>query len=208
MPNRYDASAIVQIDPRQKSITQLDSVVSDLRGDNSTVESELEIIKSRPIILQVIETLDLRNDPEFQASSGMTRLLTRLGISMATATPVERTPQRPRDQIADILIVDEPGASRPESDEIADAFMRSLVACPQYAADRHPFLGSNPARRPASPTRLLSLPLDRLDPKTRRLDGNCAAEKNSMRCAQSCRCRASRAQWKAEHNVFDSEARI
>jgi uncharacterized protein involved in exopolysaccharide biosynthesis len=126
MPNRYDASAIVQIDPRQKSITQLDSVVSDLRGDNSTVESELEIIRSRPIILQVIETLDLRNDPEFQASSRMTRLLTRLGIATVTAAPVERTPQRPRDQIADILTVDEPGASRPESDEIADAFMRRL----------------------------------------------------------------------------------
>ncbi|MGL4395509.1 MAG: Wzz/FepE/Etk N-terminal domain-containing protein, partial [Hyphomicrobium sp.] len=56
MPDRFDASAVIQIDPRQKSITNLDSVVEDLKGDQPTIESEVEIIQSRPIILRVIET--------------------------------------------------------------------------------------------------------------------------------------------------------
>ncbi len=69
MPNRFDASALVQIDPRHKLVSNLDTVVTDLKGDFPTVESEVEIIRSRPVILSVIETLGLRNDPEFNRKS-------------------------------------------------------------------------------------------------------------------------------------------
>ena len=125
MPNSYNASAVIQIDPRFKSITNLDSVVSDMKGDNSSVESEVEIVRSRPIILQVIETLDLRNDPEFAQPSLKTQLMIKLGLASIEKV-ADRAPQRPRDQIADILKVDEPGISRPERDAIADEFAKRL----------------------------------------------------------------------------------
>jgi len=44
MPNRYDASAIIQIDPRQKSITNIEAVIPDLKGDQPSIESEVEVI--------------------------------------------------------------------------------------------------------------------------------------------------------------------
>ena len=69
IPNRYDAAASVQLDPRKKTISNLDSVLSDLKADAATVESEVEIIKSRTILLKVIDRLDLRNDPEFTSKA-------------------------------------------------------------------------------------------------------------------------------------------
>ena len=212
LPDRYDASAVVQIDPRQKSITQLDSVVSDLKGDNPTVESELEIIKSRPIVLQVIETLDLRNDPEFTAPSVFDRLMSWSGI----ADPIrvaERAPSRPRDQLGDIINVDQPGSSRPEIDEIADAFMRKLrvtrVRNTLLLDIRYSASDATKAARIANTIAEVYLK-DQLDSKTR------AAATASTLLEQKLdemRKKVSDAerrveQWKAEHNVFDSEGQI
>jgi polysaccharide biosynthesis transport protein len=64
LPNRYDAVASIQVDPRKKTISNLDGVVADLKADAATVESEVEIIKSRSILLKVIDKLNLRQDPE------------------------------------------------------------------------------------------------------------------------------------------------
>ena len=123
LPNRYDASAVIQIDPRYKSITHIDSVVSDLKGDQPTIESEVEIVKSRPITLQVIDRLGLRQDPEFNVVPLPQRILRFFGFAKKDAGPAGvRAPSKPRDQIADILNLDEPGQSKPERDEIAVAF--------------------------------------------------------------------------------------
>ncbi|MEQ1711763.1 MAG: Wzz/FepE/Etk N-terminal domain-containing protein, partial [Hyphomicrobium sp.] len=62
MPNRYDAASVVQIDPRKKTIANLEAVVSELKADAATVESEVEIIRSRSIALKVIDILKLRDD--------------------------------------------------------------------------------------------------------------------------------------------------
>ena len=50
LPDRFDASAIVQIDPRKKTISNLEGVLSELKADTATVESEVEIIRSRWLI--------------------------------------------------------------------------------------------------------------------------------------------------------------
>ena len=65
MPNRFDASAVVQIDPRQKSISNLEGVVSSLAPTSSVVDSEVEVVRSTAIALKVIDALGLRSDPEF-----------------------------------------------------------------------------------------------------------------------------------------------
>ena len=212
MPDRYDASAVVQIDPRHKSITQLDSVVSDLKGDNSTVESELEIIKSRPIVLQVIETLDLRNDPDFTAPGLVTQLLIWTGIAKEQPAS-ERLPQRPRDQLADIMQVDTPGASRPEMDEIADAFLKKL----KVSRVRNTLLidirfsASDGAKAARIANTIAEVYLkDQLDSKTRAAStaGKVLEDKLEEMRKKVSDAERRVAQWKAENNVFDTEGQL
>ena len=211
-PNRYDASAIIQIDPRQKSITNIDAVVSDLKGDQSSIESEVEIIKSRPIILKVIETLDLRNDPEFNEPPAGSRLLRKFGFEAPKVAP-ERAPQRPRDQIADILKVDEPGLSRPESDEVADAFLKKL----KVIRVRNTLLidirfSANHAGKAARIANTIAETYlkDQLDSKTRAASTATTLLEEKLEEMRKKVSDAERRveQWKAEHNVFDSEGQV
>jgi exopolysaccharide transport family protein len=65
LPAEYEAVATVQIDPRKKTIVALDAVLPDIVGDTPTIESQVEIIRSRVIALKVIDALGLRQDPEF-----------------------------------------------------------------------------------------------------------------------------------------------
>lgn len=64
-PSYYEATAVIKVDPRQKSITKVDGVFSDMRGDYASIESEVEVIRSKPLLKRVVDALDLRNDPEF-----------------------------------------------------------------------------------------------------------------------------------------------
>ena len=212
MPNRFDASAVVQIDPRQKSITNLDSVVSDLKGDQPTIESEVEIIRSRPIILQVIETLDLRNDPEFSGQPFFSRLLAKFGIA-PDALSAPRAPQRPRDQIADILKIDEPGYSKPERDEVASAFLDKLkvtrVRNTLLIDIRFSASEAVKAARIANTIAEVYLK-DQLDSKTRAASTATSlleVKLDEMRKKLSDSERRVE-QWKAEHNVFDTEGQV
>ena len=93
LPKRYEASALVQIDPRAKRITNIESVLSDLKTDNPTMESEVEIIKSKSIALRVIDRLRLREDPEFNPPSAVQSLLVRLGLSSAPQPQPQPAPQ-------------------------------------------------------------------------------------------------------------------
>ncbi|MGQ0672723.1 MAG: GumC family protein, partial [Hyphomicrobium sp.] len=131
LPNRYDASAIVQIDPRKKSISNMDGVVSDLAATGSTVDSEVEVIRSRAVALKVIELLDLRSDPEFAgptASENLRSWVTKGGGS--EPTPLETKPAPPRaelDPINRLVGSAAPGTVAPERDEVAALFAKRLT---------------------------------------------------------------------------------
>lgn len=129
LPERYDASAVVQIDPRKKSISNLQGVISELNADAATVESEVEIIRSRSVTLKVIELLDLRNDPEFSKPSRWRQLLELIGIADAQTASPRAAPETARantDPITSLLGPSVPGQSRPERDEVAVAFAERL----------------------------------------------------------------------------------
>ncbi|MFN3868717.1 MAG: GumC family protein [Hyphomicrobiaceae bacterium] len=133
LPNRYDASAMVQIDPRKKSISNLDAVISELKADAATVESEVEIIRSRAIALKVIDILDLRHDPEFSRPSFIQRALVALGLG--AIAPPGPMPGREangasvnHDIITGYLGPERIGESRPARDEVAVAFAERLKA--------------------------------------------------------------------------------
>ena len=70
LQNYYEAYAVVQVDPRQKSITNVATVFSDLKGDRASIDSQTQLIRSTPLLLKVIKTLNLRADPEFGGFKG------------------------------------------------------------------------------------------------------------------------------------------
>jgi polysaccharide biosynthesis transport protein len=212
IPNRYDASAIVQIDPRQKSITNIESVVSDIKADTPSIESEVEIIKSRPIVLKVIETLGLRNDPEFAETSLKSRLFAKLGLT-SPEPAAGRTLQRLKDEIADILKLDEPGASRPENDAIADAFIQRLKVTRvrnTLLIEIH-FTSSEASKAARIANTVAETYIkDQLDSKVR---ASTNASDLLEAKIEEMRKKVSDAErkvetWKAEHNVFDSEGQL
>ena len=131
MANRFDASAVVQIDPRKKSISNLEGVISELKADAATVESEVEIIRSRAIALKVIELLKLREDPEFSRPSLWSRTLAKLGfkdrdLPEESANAGDGPPSVNSDPITGYLGPEVMGQTRPVRDEVAVAFAERL----------------------------------------------------------------------------------
>ena len=68
LPDRYDASAVIQIDPRQKSAAEAASDKEGPKSDQHTIESEIARLRSAPMIHRVSDELGLGNDTEFVAS--------------------------------------------------------------------------------------------------------------------------------------------
>ena len=61
----YTATAKILIDTRQSNVVDVEAVLSGLSADSSTVDSQVEIIRSQALAFRVIDTLDLMTDPEF-----------------------------------------------------------------------------------------------------------------------------------------------
>lgn len=129
LPNRYEATTSVQIDQRKRNIVTFDSVVSDLKADNVTVDSEVEVIRSRALTLRVVEQLGLRNDAELAASFRPRDLLRKIGLVDSDETgpavaPGERRPAaglaaKRRGEDADT-------SAEPERDDVVRAFETRL----------------------------------------------------------------------------------
>ena len=65
LPKKYTATTRIFIDSREKNIVDMVDVLSGIENNTPTIESEVEIIKSRAIAVDVIRHMDLANDPEF-----------------------------------------------------------------------------------------------------------------------------------------------
>lgn len=61
----YTTTAKVLIDTRQSNVVDVEAVLSGLSADSSTVDSQVEIIRSQALAFRIIDTLDLMSDPEF-----------------------------------------------------------------------------------------------------------------------------------------------
>jgi succinoglycan biosynthesis transport protein ExoP len=66
----YTATATLIIDSRKNQLFQQQSVLGDIPIDSSSVESQVQILKSETIALSVIKDLNLTDDPEFSGSGG------------------------------------------------------------------------------------------------------------------------------------------
>lgn len=61
----YTSEAMVALESRQDQVVDIESVVTGLAGDQATINTEVEVMRSRGLIEKVVRRLDLLEDPEF-----------------------------------------------------------------------------------------------------------------------------------------------
>ncbi len=61
----YTATANLIIDRQQQQVVDTQAVLSGLPADSSTVDTEVEVLRSRQLAERVVDTLNLTEDPEF-----------------------------------------------------------------------------------------------------------------------------------------------
>jgi capsular exopolysaccharide synthesis family protein len=61
----YSATAYVMVDPREQHVVDIEAVVAGLPPDAETVQTEMQVLRSRDLALRVITRLRLDRDPEF-----------------------------------------------------------------------------------------------------------------------------------------------
>lgn len=72
LPRLYESSASILVEPRSNSYSRASNEAAPSVSGNEAgvVSSQIELIKSRDTLLQVIDQLDLRSVPEFNGSQG------------------------------------------------------------------------------------------------------------------------------------------
>lgn len=218
LPNRYDASAVVQIDPRKKSISNVENVIADLKADAATVDSEVEIIKSRSIALKVIDILKLRDDEEFAKPAPLQKLLETLKLGKHVSTHPAEPNKLPAgridaDPISQMIGAEVPGAFVPERDEVAAAFddrlrvarVRSTLLIEIKFSSEDPVKAARIANTVAEVYLAQQLAAKKetsvfatqlLEAKIRELEGRVADADRRI------------AQFKADNDIFDSEGQL
>lgn len=65
IPPLYSATGYVQINPRQARVVDFEAVLSGLPADTATMETEIQVIRSRDIAQRAVKRLRLHLSPEF-----------------------------------------------------------------------------------------------------------------------------------------------
>ncbi|SFB86378.1 GumC family protein [Tropicimonas isoalkanivorans] len=106
----YTASALVALNTREeKAVSNLESVVSGLSTDWMSINTELEILKSRTIGARLVDRLNLDEDPRFNSSlrapadPGLRSTLRESLMWIVGAEPVERVERDPQSIRDDVI---------------------------------------------------------------------------------------------------------
>jgi len=65
---RYEAAAAIMIEPRESRVVDIESVIEGLPQDNSVIQTQISLLKSRAYAEQIVEQLDLLGEPEFNVA--------------------------------------------------------------------------------------------------------------------------------------------
>lgn len=71
-PGRYEAAALIMIDPREQRVIAPEQSFSSVPPTDVFVESEVEALMSRDLAERLVKALDLHKDPEFNPSPAST----------------------------------------------------------------------------------------------------------------------------------------
>ncbi|MBC6982486.1 polysaccharide biosynthesis tyrosine autokinase [Caulobacter sp. 17J80-11] len=104
---KYTATASVLLDPRKQKVTGIEDVLSGLPADSSTVDTEVEVLKSRALAERVVTVLKLDQDPDFNPALKKPGLIAGLmgrGGPATTATLSDLEIQKRREKIVDNVL--------------------------------------------------------------------------------------------------------
>ena len=90
---KYTATANVLLDTRKEKVSDVQEVLSGLPADSATVDTEVEVIKSRQLAERVTKALTLEADPEFSSQvrkpSGLEAAAGGIGALFGMTPPSE-----------------------------------------------------------------------------------------------------------------------
>lgn len=102
----YASKAVVALDIDEPRIVDLESVVSSFGGDQTSVNTEAEVLRSRALLGAVVDRLDLVSDPEFNRELAPSsafeprRWLAAIGLTQA---PGAKSAEEERNAVIDAL---------------------------------------------------------------------------------------------------------
>jgi len=94
----YTASATVALDSREGNVIEFESVVSGLSSDISTINTEIEVMRSRDLIGKLVRDLNLTADPEFNRALRPPTFSLRDWLADLAGAGSERSPAIATDQ--------------------------------------------------------------------------------------------------------------
>jgi succinoglycan biosynthesis transport protein ExoP len=88
---KYTATANVMLDTRKEKVTSADAVLSGLPADSATVDTEVEVLKSRQLAERVVKALNLERDSEFNSTlrkpTGLKAVVGGIGSLLGQSAP-------------------------------------------------------------------------------------------------------------------------
>ncbi|HGG06847.1 MAG TPA: polysaccharide biosynthesis tyrosine autokinase [Aliiroseovarius sp.] len=89
----YSARAVVVLESRQDQVVDIASVMTGLSGDQATINTEVEVLRSRGLVEKLVKRMDLTNDPEFNPLLREVPLLSTAGLkALIFGTPTRSAP--------------------------------------------------------------------------------------------------------------------
>lgn len=109
----YTASSFVMLESRENQVTDLETVMSGLSGDQASINTEVEVLKSRELAKKLVEKLELVSDPEF---NGRLRPEEKYSVGMTVAA------------VNEIILGEQPATPEPSEAAILDKVISSYLA--------------------------------------------------------------------------------
>jgi capsular exopolysaccharide synthesis family protein len=106
---QYRAKAELTLEVRNNQVVDIESVMSGVSTEQAALNTELEIIQSRRLLGQLVDKLDLVDDPEFNPELRPASLLSQARSAVTgifgpgDETVTDATPKSPRDKVIDAL---------------------------------------------------------------------------------------------------------
>lgn len=110
---KYTANSVVMLESREAQVVDLDSVMSGISGDQSAINTEVEVIRARGLIEKLVRQMDLTSDPEFN-----TRLRPEPKFSIGKGVAM----------IRELLQVPPPEEPTPTEREVLDATISNVLS--------------------------------------------------------------------------------
>ncbi|WP_126976656.1 GumC family protein [Frigidibacter oleivorans] len=93
----FTSTSVVMLESRESEVSGLEDVIGGLSGDTSVVNTEVEVLRGRQLMAQVVEATGLMQDPEFNSALQQPGTMDRLKAMVTSLIPSAPAPELPPD---------------------------------------------------------------------------------------------------------------